>query len=320
MNSVYEESKVFYRLSDFSPLFEGVDMLFYGKGMLSSNVYILEEGRTLIDTGNTVFLVDDITDNLGGICVERVIITHAHPDHIGGLFTLLSKTKPLVYIHEVEASVKLYGEPLMDIFKRIGINTVLLKGNEDIELSDRILRVLYAPGHTPGSIMLYDTKSGILFSSDVLFPVIGERVLLTQPDPISGNLNELILSVRFLLRLAPKAFLPGHLFPVWEKPLDHVKKTYFELKLQEEKDQKLALISLGINLADIGEIDEAITLFDMVLKEEPEHPGALFVKALALYQKGMIEESLEILDGLERLYPDFQEAKSVKETIKRLRI
>lgn len=311
----YESREVFFNLSDFSEIFDGIDLLFYGRGPLSSNVYILNSGRTLIDTGNSLEILYDLENHYKGVNVENVFITHAHMDHIGTLFYIAERYKPRVYIHELEAKVMLYGKVVEDILREMDLEVILLKGNENIELPDRTLRVLYAPGHTPGTIMLYDVERGILFSSDVLFPMIGKHILLTQPDPVGGNLGELILSVRYIMRLKPKAFLPGHLFPVWENASDHAKRTYFELKLQEEKDRNLALISLGINLADIGELDEAITCFETVLKESPGHPGAMFVLALAYLQKGRIKDSFELLKELEKNHPDFKEAVELKKRV-----
>ncbi|MGC8984638.1 MAG: MBL fold metallo-hydrolase [Thermosulfidibacteraceae bacterium] len=318
MKDPYSVSEVFFRLVEFSCLFEGIDMLFYGRGPLSSNVYILDGGKVLIDAGNSFEILRDLENHYGKTGVEKVIITHAHPDHIGALFSIVEAYKPAVYIHEIEAKASLYGNTIEDILKGTKVDYVLLRGNENIEVGGRIYRVLFAPGHTPGTIMLYDTERGILFSSDVVFPMLGSHILLTQPDPSCGDLNELILSVRYVMRLRPKAVLPGHLFPFWERTTDHIKRTYFELKFQEEGDRNLALISLGINLADMGELEEAISCFKLVLDDEPNHPGALFVLSLALLHKGNLEESYKKVCYLCELYPDFKEAQDLKSRIELL--
>ncbi len=317
MNPYENFERVHYHLGEFLPELEGIDLLFYGNGRLSSNIYILDNGKVLIDTGNFSELLFDYPTYYPNKTVEKVIITHAHMDHIGGLFMLLSQFKPEIYMHEVELEGVVKGKKLREIFEEMGLKDQLkpLKGNEDIKLENRTLKVLYTPGHTPGTICLYDPSNAVLFSSDVLFPMMGEWALLPAPDPQGGSVEELALSLRYLMKLNIKAFLPGHLFPVFEEPLEHMKRAYFELQLQIQKREDLAYINTGIVLADTGDIDGAIYCFDKVLEKEPKHPGACFTKGLALYQKGKLEEALEYFDKALEVYPDFKEAQQAKEMV-----
>ncbi len=317
MNPYEDIERVHYKLGDFAEQLKGIDLLFYGNGRLSSNIYLLDEGRVLIDTGNFSEFMMDYPQYYPDSEIEKVIITHAHMDHIGGLFMLISCYKPQIYMHEIELKGVIKGKRLWDVLKDLGLekSIVPLKGNEEIELETRRLRVLYTPGHTPGTICLYDYENAVLFSSDVVFPMMGEWALLPAPDPQGGNIEELALSIRFLMKLNIKAFLPGHLFPVWENPLEHMKRAYFELQLQIQKREDLAYINTGIVLADLGDLDGAIFCFDKVLEKEPKHLGACFTKGLALFQMGKLKEALECIDTALEVYPDFKEAKQARETI-----
>lgn len=310
----YKTNEVFFRLGDFCSDLDGIDMLFYGRGHLSSNVYILDQGRTLIDTGNSSEILFEYRERYLHGKIERVILTHAHPDHISGLFVILSEFDPEIYIHEAELEGVIRQKTLKDFFEEIGKGHLLrpLKGNENITTENFNLRVLYTPGHTPGTICVFDPERKILFSSDVLFPMMGEWALLPDADPQGGRLEELAMCVRYFMKLEPKAFLPGHLFPVWEDVLEHIKRTYFELQLKIQQREDMAYINTGIVLADAGRLDEAIECFDRVLEKEPKHPGACFVKGLAMMQKAQFERAVELFDRALEVYPDFKEAKEAK--------
>ncbi len=310
-----EENQVHIELGRLSPVLEGIEMFYYGGGPLSSNVYLLDKGRVMVDTGNCAELLMEYESRYPGAKVEKVIITHAHPDHITGLFMLLSRFSPQIYIHQAELDAAVSGKTLRDFFKEIGKEHLLvpLKGNEDIEAGEFKLKVLYTPGHTPGSICLYIPERGVLFSSDTLFPMGEEYSLLPAPDPQGGRLEELAMSVRFLMRLNVRAFLPGHLMPVVGETFSHMRRTYFELQLQVQGREDMAYINTGIVLADLGRLEEAIECFDRVLEKDPKHPGACFVKGLAMMQKARFKEAVELFDRALEVYPDFKEAREARE-------
>ena len=314
MENPVDYNETFHTLGRYTPILEGIDLLYYGNGRLSSNIYVLEAGRTLVDLGNFGGLVEELEEHYPYIQVERVIFTHAHLDHIGGLGEILTRWTPQIIIHREELECRLPGNvSLREALQEMGIKEIWeLKGNEEIPLSDRTLRVFYTPGHTPGSISLYDPAKGVLFSGDTAFPMIGEEILLTAPDPQGGDIQELAEAVRMLAHLDINAILPGHLFPFWDKPREHLKRTYFELQLQIQGREDMALINTGIFLADLGELDEAISFFDRVLKQTPNHPGACFTKGLALYQQGKFKEAIELFDRALEVVPSFQEAQQAR--------
>jgi len=306
--------KTFHSLGDYHPSLEGIDLLYYGNGRLSSNIYVLEEGRTLVDLGNFGGLVAELQEHYPRIQVERVILTHAHFDHLGGLGEILSQWTPEIIIHKAELEgVFPGGHTLKKAFQEMGIKNIReLEGNEEIELAHRKLRALYTPGHTPGSISLYDPEKSVLFVGDTAFPMMGEEILLTAPDPQGGSLEELTESIRMLVHLEIQAMLPGHLFPVWENPREHLKRTYFELQLQLQGREDLAFINSGILAADLGNLEEAIAFFDGVLEKAPNHPGACFTKGLAYYQLGRFKEAIELFDRALEVAPNFQEAQQAR--------
>ncbi|WP_284987885.1 MULTISPECIES: MBL fold metallo-hydrolase [unclassified Arthrobacter] len=73
-----------------------------------------------------------------------------------------------------------------------------------IDLGDRQFRVLHLPGHTPGSICLFDEASGVLFSGDVLY----DDILLDELH--ESNIEDYISSMIRLNSLPVHVVHPGH--------------------------------------------------------------------------------------------------------------
>jgi len=70
-----------------------------------------------------------------------------------------------------------------------------------IDLGDRTFEVLHIPGHTAGSIALWEAEAGLLFSGDTLYL----DDLLSWDDPVAGA-----ASLRRLASLPVRRVLPGH--------------------------------------------------------------------------------------------------------------
>lgn len=87
-----------------------------------------------------------------------------------------------------------------------------LHDSDQIELGDRILQVIAAPGHTPDSIALLDEKNGLLFTGDTFYP---GPIFLYRPET---DMDAYVASVKKLAALAPRLqlLLPAHNEPVAE--------------------------------------------------------------------------------------------------------
>ncbi len=144
------------------------------------------ERAALIDTGMGVADIAAAVRSLTDLPVT-VINSHAHWDHIGG-----NAGFDEIWIHEAEAEGIVSGvsnDVLRPWFsperlrgplppgisaERIGYPptppTGTLTGGEEIDLGERGLEVIHAPGHSPGGIALWDEGNRILFSTDVAYP------------------------------------------------------------------------------------------------------------------------------------------------------
>jgi glyoxylase-like metal-dependent hydrolase (beta-lactamase superfamily II) len=115
--------------------------------------------------------------------VNRIILTHAHSDHAGGLQTVHHDTGGRLHVHETDAEWVRKGEvPPRD--KRSFIARVMAylpdPGFAPTEVDEVItdnqlldvaggLRVVHTPGHTSGHVSLLHESSGVLITGDALF-------------------------------------------------------------------------------------------------------------------------------------------------------
>jgi glyoxylase-like metal-dependent hydrolase (beta-lactamase superfamily II) len=103
--------------------------------------------------------------------LNRVLMTHSHPDHINGLPELLETTNVRVCMHPLETEymremAAQFGVPV-DFVNLTSANYQPVSDGEEIILGELRVRVLHTPGHTPGSVCFLVNDS--LFSGDTLF-------------------------------------------------------------------------------------------------------------------------------------------------------
>jgi len=181
-----------------------------------SNIYlILDESIALIDTG-TGTNFSTIEEKLAALGVrpndiDIIVDTHCHYDHTGGNKAFALAAGCQVAIHELEAKVIRGEEPGIAMAEAFGsklepVSSIweICEGDQ-IELGEMVLEVIETPGHTSGSICLYDNERQALFSGDTVFyDGIGRMDLPTGDRSAMG---------RSLLRLNGfdvMALFPGH--------------------------------------------------------------------------------------------------------------
>jgi len=173
-----------------------------------SNIYLLEDSKTIIDTGsreNKEELLHDLKKlNLVPSNIKKVLLTHLHFDHIGNLS--LFKNAAIYASKEEIASLNKNAEgTVLAAFDSEIISE--LKKIRLIPLPKSIarLKVLLTPGHSAGSVCFYMQKEKILFSGDTLFEQgIGRLDLPTsKPEKMKTSLNK-------LKKLKHKILCPGH--------------------------------------------------------------------------------------------------------------
>lgn len=183
-----------------------------------SNIYlIIDEVVTLIDagTGMNFETVARNMDkfNLKPSDIRLLINTHCHYDHAGGNQDFVEAAGCEVAIHELEAGLLQKGDQVITLagglfgrkrFGPIEVSRKLHEGDE-IKLGELTLRILHTPGHTLGSISLFEPKQQLLFSGDTIFSDGVGRV-----DLPTGDEKALRDSITRLEKLKPQKMYPGH--------------------------------------------------------------------------------------------------------------
>ncbi len=132
----------------------------YSSHIYTSNVYLITgdfnsipDVNTLIDAGrdpSIIMKIKNASTGVGKKRIEQLILTHSHYDHVG----MLSEIK-----REFNPTVMAFSNSIDGI-------DVLLRDGEVIKAGDSSLEVIYMPGHSNDSILLYDKKNQILFAGD----------------------------------------------------------------------------------------------------------------------------------------------------------
>jgi len=134
---------------------------------MSSNCYLLIKNNELvvIDPGfPDEKLFNYIKDN--NLKLNKIILTHGHYDHWTGLEELLKRyPNTKVYASTLD-DYWFKNNPFTIYFPKIDYD---LKSLKYLEILDESFEVIKTPGHSKGSITLYNKKDNYIISGDVLF-------------------------------------------------------------------------------------------------------------------------------------------------------
>jgi glyoxylase-like metal-dependent hydrolase (beta-lactamase superfamily II) len=111
--------------------------------------------------------------------VTRIVATHAHVDHVGGLARIVERTGADVLTHEREAvylrdgRVPRFSGGRSGTFAKVTVAEEFLHGSV-LPVAGG-LRVVHTPGHSPGHVSLLHEPTGVLITGDAVFNVRGVR-------------------------------------------------------------------------------------------------------------------------------------------------
>lgn len=186
-------------------------------GPLQTNCYLLtvedeatgEKKGIIIDPGmNPKLLLQEIE----GVNIEAILLTHAHFDHMGGVDQVRKKAGCPVYIHDLEAdwltdARKNGSMRWQDVTEPLSTDPAefALEEGMELELIGLRFKVLHTPGHSPGSVSFICGEH--IFSGDVLF-----RSSIGRTDLPGGREEDLYNSIQNkLYKLADESIVyPGH--------------------------------------------------------------------------------------------------------------
>ena len=160
------------------------------EGLRGANVYLLlsDGGLTLVDSGmdgNADPIATQLEEAGHSLSqVHSIVLTHAHVDHVGSAAELARRSGAQVLAHRAEVpyieqtqsmpSTSLFRRLMNWLSNRVLFTTSACRVDRPLEEGDTIealggTQVIHTPGHTPGSISLYQPERRIVFCGDALF-------------------------------------------------------------------------------------------------------------------------------------------------------
>ena len=217
---------------------ELVPSLYTFTGLIAGRVYMIKDsdGLTLIDAGippaagkiekQLLAAGHQISD------VKRILITHAHPDHVGGLPALQRQSGAEVIISEIErptlegeqpipraateaiSGITRFMRPPETTLKDMKADRTLVDGEVLNEVMSG-LQAVFTPGHAPGHLSFWQPEQRILFCGDVIFRMPTPRLRLPFAF-LTVDMAENIRSIKRLVELEPLMVCFGHGRPLQE--------------------------------------------------------------------------------------------------------
>lgn len=205
--------------------------------MVNCYLSVNEDDIMLIDTGlpgNSSKITDYVEKTLKRKLsdIKTIVITHKHFDHVGSLSKMKEITNAKVAIHPADADYirgkeKHIGGTFMNAIIKLYQTIYRTKPVEpEILLNDGDMigeyQVIHTPGHSPGSICLYNPKNKVMFVGDNLhykngkLQSPGER-LIPEPEKYEESLKK-------LLNYDIEVILTGHTAPVTSDANESLRK------------------------------------------------------------------------------------------------
>jgi glyoxylase-like metal-dependent hydrolase (beta-lactamase superfamily II) len=215
--------------------------VFTGPG---TNTYLVGTGRErlLLDTGQGLPaylpVLERALARAGGARIREIVLTHGHPDHLGGVASVRERHGPL----------RVSKRPWPGVDDAAGCPITPIDDGAVIAVEGATLRAVHTPGHAEDHLCYVLEEEGALFSGDNVLG-IGTTVIPER----GGDLAAYLRSLARLLEERPRAIYPAH----GPRIADGTAKIreYVAHRLERERE---ILAALGDGLTRIGAIVKRI--------------------------------------------------------------
>lgn len=144
----------------------------------------------------------------------RLLMTHAHHDHLYGNDFVLKHFGLYPEVHEADKNLMMHMLPLRikELFGEnypysVPMPKTFLHSGEIITFGNHELKVIHTPGHSPGSVVFYCWKEKIAFTGDTLL-----SMNIGRTDFLGGDKEEFAESLEYIIHRLPDetTIYPGH--------------------------------------------------------------------------------------------------------------
>ena len=173
--------------------------------------------------------------------IDIIINTHEHFDHMGA--NRYFQEYALIAAHRFAAIKIAVKDKYVTMYESGDLNEpapkihLWLEDKFRFDVGNFILEIIHTPGHTSGSICIYEVNRNLLFTGDTVFAK-GTLSYISK----SGSIGDYINSIGRLATMKVKAILPGH-GDISKTPDEDMKKAIFNAHSLLQKQ-------IGIEIAD----------------------------------------------------------------------
>jgi ribonuclease/clavin/mitogillin len=166
-----------------------------------TNTYLVGTGprKILLDTGQgmTEYLpvLDEALALAGCEAIQEIVLTHGHPDHIGGASQVLERY----------GDVQVKKRPWPEVDGAFDVEVTPIDHGSVVRTEGATLRAVHSPGHAPDHLCFMLEEEQALFTGDNVLGV-GTTVIPSQ----SGDLGQYMDSLDRLLQEQPTRLYPAH--------------------------------------------------------------------------------------------------------------
>lgn len=167
----------------------------------SENTYVLfneNKNAWIIDPGNmneqeTQAISNFITEN--NLKIEKILLTHAHIDHVLGLQWAFDTFKVPVTMHQEDQEVldmlQASGARFGFQIPAVKVDTEYINEGDELDFDGEKFKIYHVPGHSPGSVVYHNETQKFMISGDVLF-----EGSIGRTDLYKGNYDQLIEGIK----------------------------------------------------------------------------------------------------------------------------
>jgi glyoxylase-like metal-dependent hydrolase (beta-lactamase superfamily II) len=170
--------------------------------------HLPSEEQILIDPGDALERIL-ATVQSQGTGLKKILITHAHHDHVGAVAELYKSFEVPCYVHKADARLMCQAHTYALVFDGRQIDPFtaahLFEDNKIFNIGHRPISVIYSPGHTMGSVC-YNFGDFVFTGDTVLYQHVG------RSDTPGASLDQLKSSVSRLVDglSGETVIFPGH--------------------------------------------------------------------------------------------------------------
>lgn len=261
------------------------------EGMMSgqpTNCYLIGAiagggSLTLVDAGRPegydVFVAAFDEAEIDPGRIKRIILTHCHPDHVGGAQALKSLSGAEVHAPPLEKQQIERFAPDLEVDHWLDHET-------PVQCEGFTLTPIFTPGHAPGHLAFVDSETGMLLAGDMISGFGSVGIF-----PPNGSVAEYIASLRRLLEWHERepftAVLPGH-GPVIGDARAKIEE-YIQHRLDREHQIVDALTEHGPLSVD--------GLMPIIYEEILPHLAAAGKSTMTMHLQKLVDEGRAVEDG-----------------------